>query len=53
MKHGWILPILLLFGLLAFPEQASAAASEAALLWWSRILPSLLPYLIAVSLLFM
>lgn len=46
-----ILPLLLLFGLIAAPDVAFAAASEAALLWWTRVLPSLLPYLIAASLL--
>jgi hypothetical protein len=46
-----ILPILLLFALVAAPDAAFAAASDAALLWWTRVLPSLLPYLIAVSLL--
>ncbi len=45
------LPVLLLFGLAAAPDAAFAAASDAALLWWTRILPALLPYLIAVSLL--
>ena len=51
MKLGWILPILLLGGLIAVPDQTVAAASDAALLWWTRVLPSLLPYLIAASLL--
>lgn len=51
MKHGWILPLLLIGGLIAFPAETSAAASHAALLWWSRVLPALLPYLIAASLL--
>lgn len=46
-----ILPILLIGGLIAFPSDAFTAATDAALLWWSRILPTLLPYLIAVSLL--
>ena len=46
-----VLPLLLLFGLLAAPDAAFAAASDAAMLWWSRVLPSLLPYLIAASLL--
>ncbi len=50
-RFGWILPLLLLFGLLAFPSAAFTAASDAALLWWTRVLPSLLPYLIAASLL--
>ncbi|MBR0507739.1 MAG: hypothetical protein IJJ86_03940 [Clostridia bacterium] len=45
------LPLLLLLGLLAAPEAAFSAASDAALLWWTRVLPSLLPYLIVVSLL--
>ncbi len=46
-----VLPLLLLFGLLAAPDAAFAAASDAAMLWWTRVLPSLLPYLIAASLL--
>jgi len=46
-----ILPLLLLFGLAAAPNAAFFAASDAALVWWTRVLPSLLPYLIAVSLL--
>ena len=50
-KLGWALPILLIFGLLAFPHAVSDAAASAALLWWSSVLPSLLPYLIAASLL--
>lgn len=45
------LPLLLLFGLIAAPGAAFSAASDAALLWWTRVLPSLLPYLIAASLL--
>lgn len=51
MKLGWIVPILLLAGLLAAPNASFAAASDAAQLWWTRVLPSLLPYLIAASLL--
>jgi len=47
----YIFPLLILFGLIAAPDAASAAASEAALLWWTRVLPSLLPYLIVSSLL--
>ena len=47
----WILPLLILFGLIAAPAAAFAAATDAALLWWTRALPSLLPYLIAASLL--
>lgn len=50
-RFGWLLPLLLLFGLLTFPTTAFDAASDAALLWWTRVLPSLLPYLIAASLL--
>lgn len=48
---SFVLPILILFGLIAVPNAASKAASDAALLWWTRVLPSLLPYLIASSLL--
>jgi hypothetical protein len=51
MKLGWILPLAVLFGLIAAPDAAFSAASDAALLWWTRVLPSLLPYLIASSLL--
>lgn len=47
----FIFPLLILFGLIAVPDAAFAAASDAALLWWTRVLPSLLPYLIASSLL--
>ena len=46
-----LLPILLIAGLIACSSAAFDAASDAALLWWSRIVPTLLPYLIAVSLL--
>ncbi len=48
---GWALPVLLIFGLLAFPRAVSDAAASAALLWWTGVLPSLLPYLIVASLL--
>ena len=51
MKHGWILPVLLMCGLCLASADAAAAASGAVLLWWTRVLPSLLPYLIAASLL--
>ncbi len=51
MKLGYILPLLLLFGLIAAPDAAFASASESALLWWTRVLPSLLPYLVAAALL--
>ena len=51
MKFGWLLPVLLLLGLLLKPGAASSAAADAALLWWTRVLPSLLPYLITASLL--
>ena len=47
----FILPLLILFGLIAAPDAAFSAASNAAVLWWTRVLPSLLPYLIASSLL--
>ena len=46
-----LLPIFILFGLIAAPDAAFSAASDAALLWWTRVLPSLLPYLVASSLL--
>lgn len=46
-----LLPLLILFGLVAAPTAASNAAYAAAMLWWTRVLPSLLPYLIASSLL--
>ena len=48
---SFLFPLLILFGLIAVPETANAAASDAALLWWTRVLPSLLPYLVASSLL--
>ena len=47
----FLFPLLILFGLIAAPDAAMNAASDAALLWWTRVLPSLLPYLIASSLL--
>ena len=47
----FLLPLLILFGLIAAPDAAFSAASQAALLWWTRVLPSLLPYLVASSLL--
>lgn len=50
-KLDWILPALLIAGLLAYPAAVSEAAADAALLWWSRVLPALLPYLVAASLL--
>ena len=46
-----VFPLLLLFGLLAAPNAAFYAASDAAALWWTRVLPSLLPYLVSASLL--
>lgn len=51
MKFLRFLPLLILFGLIAAPDAAFSAASEATLLWWTRVLPSLLPYLVAASLL--
>ncbi|MBR4906090.1 MAG: hypothetical protein IKZ44_04475 [Clostridia bacterium] len=47
----FLFPLLILFGLIAAPDAAMNAAYAAALLWWTRVLPSLLPYLIASSLL--
>ncbi|MBR6040149.1 MAG: hypothetical protein IKP38_06700 [Clostridia bacterium] len=47
----FLFPLLILFGLIAVPDAAAKAALDAALLWWTRVLPSLLPYLIASSLL--
>ena len=47
----FLFPLLILFGLIAAPDAAFSAASQAALLWWTRVLPSLLPYLVASSLL--
>lgn len=44
-----ICALLCLLGLVCFPDAALAAASEAVLLWWSRVLPSLLPYLILTA----
>ena len=43
--------LLLIAGLIAAPAAASSAAASAAMLWWTRVVPSLLPYLIASSLL--
>lgn len=51
MKLGWIFPVLLLCGLIAVPDRTAAVASDAAMLWWTRVLPTLLPYLITASLL--
>ena len=51
MKLGWIFPLLLICGLLSVPGRTTAAAADAAVLWWTCVLPSLLPYLIAASLL--
>ncbi len=48
---SYLFPLLILFGLIAVPDAAFSAASQAALLWWTRVLPSLLPYLVASSLL--
>ena len=48
---SYLFPLLILFGLIAVPDAAFSATSEAALLWWTRVLPSLLPYLVASSLL--
>lgn len=47
----FLLPLLILFGLIAVPGAVAKAAYDAAMLWWTRVLPSLLPYLIASSLL--
>ena len=47
----FFLSLLIVFGLISVPDAAFSAASDAALLWWTRVLPSLLPYLIAASLL--
>ena len=47
----FLFPLLILFGLIAVPDAAAKAAYAAATLWWTRVLPSLLPYLIASSLL--
>ncbi len=51
MRYGRFFALLLLFGLIAVPDAAFSAASGAAVLWWTRVLPALLPYLIAASLL--
>ena len=42
--------LLLLAGLLAFPDATVSAAADGALLWWTRVFPSLLPYLILTDL---
>lgn len=51
MKYGWLISVCILFGLIAAPDAAFTAASNAALLWWTRCVPSLLPYLVASALL--
>ena len=38
---SYLFPLLSLFGLIAVPDAAFSAASEAALLWWTRVLPAL------------
>lgn len=51
MRFTRFLPLFLIAGLIAAPAAVSSAAADAAMLWWTRVLPSLLPYLIASSLL--
>ena len=48
---GGALCALLLLALLLFPAEMSGAAAGAALIWWTRVLPTLLPYLIVAALL--
>ncbi len=45
----WLL-LVLLCGLLVYGQPVLAAAGDAALLWWTRVLPALLPYLILTGL---
>ncbi len=51
MRIFRFVPLLLIAGLIAAPAAVSSAAASAAMLWWTRVVPSLLPYLIASSLL--
>lgn len=46
-----LLTVALLLGLLLFPKSVLTGASDGAMLWWSRVVPTLLPYLVAVGML--
>jgi len=46
-----LLPLLLLAGLLAFPSVALNAARDAAALWWHKVFPALLPFMLCCNLL--
>ena len=45
-----LFPLLLLVGLIAFPSAALSAAKEAAALWWHRVFPALLPFMLCCRL---
>ena len=45
----WLL-LVVLCALLMFSQAVLSAAADAALLWWTRVLPALLPYLILTGL---
>lgn len=47
----FLLPALLLVGLLLAPDAALLAAQDAAALWWARVFPALTPYLLVCGLL--
>lgn len=46
-----LLTAALLLGLLLFPKSVLLGATDGAMLWWSRVVPTLLPYLVAVGML--
>lgn len=51
MRLFILLSCLLLIGLILCPAVSLAAASDAATLWWTRVFPALLPFLITVGVL--
>ena len=52
MKKKYVfVPLLLLLSLLLFPGAALAGAKNGVLLWWERVFPALLPYLVCCGLL--
>ncbi len=46
----WMI-VLVLIGLIAFPERAAAAAAEGATSWWLHVVPALTPHLVLTGLL--